>query len=91
MLGKKWFNNIFGRPEWNLPTEEEITTIIMDLKKEIDMMPNSPEKTRAIYTLANQMQILRMVLHDKKRKLRPNSKGKWVWIEQEKYEGRKYE
>ena len=36
-------------------------------------------------------QILRMVLHDKKRKLRPNSKGKWVWIEQEKYEGRKYE
>ena len=60
-------------------------------KKEIDMMPNSPEKTRAIYTLANQMQILRMVLHDKKRKLRPNSKGKWVWIEQEKYEGRKYE
>ncbi len=37
------------------------------------------------------MQILRMVLHDKKRKLRPNSKGKWVWVEQEKYEGRKYE
>ena len=23
MLGKDWFRNVFGRPEWTLPTEEE--------------------------------------------------------------------
>ena len=91
MLGKNWFNGIFGKPEWILPDEDELNQYIADLKKEIDMMPNIPEKTKAIYTLANQMQILRMVLHDKKRKLRPDAKGKWVWVEQEKYEGRKYE
>ena len=91
MLGKDWFRNVFGRPEWTLPTEEEQNEVIMNLKKKIDSMPNCPEKTKAIYTMANQMQILRMVLHEKKRKLRPNSKGKWVWGEQEKYEGRKYE
>ena len=46
---------------------------------------------RLVYTLANQMQILRLILHDKKkRKYRPDAKGKWVWIEEEEYDGRKY-
>ena len=91
-LGRSFFANIFGKPEWSLPSEEEVNEKILQLKKEIEMMPNSPEKTKAIYTLANQMQILRLILHDKKkRKYRPDAKGKWVWVEEEKYEGRKYE
>ena len=88
-LGRSFFSNVFGKPEWTLPTEEEITKKIIELKREIDTMPNSPEKTKAIYTLANQLQILRLILHEKKkRKYRPDAKGKWVWIEEEEYDGR---
>ena len=91
-LGRSFFQNVFGKPEWTLPTEEEVTNKIIELKKEIDDMPNSPLKTAKIYTLANQMQILRLVLHDKKKqKYRPDAKGKWVWIDEEEYLGRKYE
>ena len=90
MLGREFFRNIFGKPEWELPTEEEVMKNITQLKEQIEKLPKCSEKTKLIYTLANQMQILRIVLHDKKRKLRPNSKGKWVWVEDKKYEGRKY-
>ena len=82
----------YGKPSWTLPDEEEIVNNISKLKKELEMMPNSPEKTKKVYTLANQMQILRLILHDKKkRRYRPDAKGKWVWIEEEEYDGRKYE
>ena len=82
----------YGKPKWGLPPEEEVVENIENLRREIECMPNCPDKTKKIYTLANQMQILRLVLHDKKKKqYRPNAKGKWVWIEEEKYEGRKYE
>ena len=90
MLGREFFKNIFGEPEWELPSEEVVMKEIQRLKNEIEILPNCSEKTKLTYTLANQMQILRMILFDKKRKLRPNSKGKWVWIEDKKYEGRKY-
>ena len=90
MLGREFFRNIFSKPEWELPTEEEVMKNITRLKERIENLPKCSEKTKLTYTLANQMQILRIVLHDKKRKLRPNSKGKWVWIEDKKYEGRKY-
>lgn len=77
----------YGKPAWNLPSEEEVVKNIAELRKEIEIMPNSPEKTKKVYSLANQMQILRLILHDKKKKLyRPDSKGKWVWIEKEKFE-----
>ena len=40
----------------------------------------------------HKMQILRLVLHKKKKsKYRPDAKGEWVWIPEEEYEGRKYE
>tara|TARA_Y100000590_G_C15181555_1_gene811454 strand:+ start:262 stop:543 length:282 start_codon:yes stop_codon:yes gene_type:complete len=91
-LGRKFFSNVWGKPEWDLPSEEEVMENILKLKKQIEDMPNSPEKTKAVYTLANQMQILRLILHDKKKKLyRPDAKGKWVWIDKEDYDGRKYE
>ena len=32
MLGKDWFRNVFGRPEWTLPTEEEQNEVIKNLK-----------------------------------------------------------
>ena len=42
--------------------------------------------------MANKMQILRLVLHNKKKaKYRPDAEGKWVWVPEEEYEGRKYE
>ena len=91
-LGRKFFSNVWGKPEWDLPSEEEVMENILKLKKQIEDMPNSPEKTKAVYTLANQMQILRLILHDKMKKLyRPDAKGKWVWIDKEDYDGRKYE
>ena len=90
-LGRDWFKNIFGKPEWDLPEEETVVEIIAKLKKQIEGMPNSSEKTKLICTLANQMQILRLILHDKKKKLyRPDSKGKWVWVEKEEFDGSKY-
>ena len=56
------------------------------------MPKKSSEKTKLIYTIANKMQILRLVLHNKKKsKYRPDAKGEWVWIPEEEYEGRKYE
>ena len=56
------------------------------------MPKKSSEKTKLIYTIANKMQILRLVLHNKKKaKYRPDAKGEWVWIPEEVYEGRKYE
>ena len=92
MLGREFFKNIFGEPEWELPSEEVVMKEIQRLKNEIEILPNCSEKTKLTYTLANQMQILRLILHDKKkRKYRPDAKGKWVWVEEEKYEGRKYE
>ena len=39
-LGRSFFQNVFGKPEWTLPTEEEVTNKIIELKKEIDDMPN---------------------------------------------------
>ena len=51
----------------------------------------SSEKTKLIYTMANKMQILRLILHKKKlEKYRPDAEGKWVWIPEEEYDGRKY-
>ena len=91
-LGRKFFSNVWGKPEWSLPTEDEVTKNIIKLRKDIEAMPNSPEKTKAVYTLANQMQILRLILHEKKKqKYRPDAKGQWVWIDEEEYHGRKYE
>lgn len=81
----------YGKPAWKLPSEEEITKRIAELRREIDSMPNCSDKTKAIYSLTNQMQIMRLILHDKKkREYRPDAQGKWVWIEKEKYEGRRY-
>ena len=60
-LGRKFFSNVWGKPEWDLPSEEEVMENILKLKKQIEDMPNSPEKTKAVYTLANQMQILRLI------------------------------
>ena len=49
------------------------------------------KKTKLIYTMANKMQILRLILHKKKlEKYRPDAEGKWVWIPEEEYDGRKY-
>ncbi len=84
---------IWEDPEWELPDENELTKEIEELDKKIRSMPKkSREKTRLIYTMANKMQILRLVLHRKKKaKYRPDAQGKWVWIPEEEYEGRKYE
>ena len=85
--------NLWEEPEWNLPDENELTKEIEELDRKIKTMPKkSSEKTRLTYTLANKMQILRLVLHKKKKsKYRPDAKGEWVWIPEEVYEGRKYE
>jgi hypothetical protein len=81
----------YGKPAWTYPSEEEVNNKILKLKKELEEMPNSQLKTAKIYTLANQMQILRLILHEKKKKkYRPDAKGKWVWVVEEEYEGRKY-
>ena len=84
---------IWEEPEWELPDENELTKEIEELDKKIRSMPKkSREKTRLIYTMANKMQNLRLVLHKKKKaKYRPDAQGKWVWIPEEEYEGRKYE
>ena len=84
---------IWNVPEWELPDENELTKEIEELDRKIKTMPKkSREKTRLIYTMANKMQILRLVLHEKKKsKYRPDAQGKWVWIPEEEYEGRKYE
>ena len=90
-LGREFFKNIFGEPEWELPKEEEVVKEISQLKKKLDGMPNSSEKTKLTYTLANQMQILRLILHDKKKRLyRPDADGEWVWVEKEEFDGSKY-
>ena len=70
-----------------------LTKEIEELDKEIRKLPKkSSERTRLTYTIANKMQILRLILHKKKlQKYRPNAEGKWVWIPREEYEGRKYE
>ncbi len=85
--------NLWEEPEWSLPDENELTREIEELDRKIKTMPKkSSEKTKLIYTLANKMQILRLVLHKKKKsKYRPDAKGEWVWIPEEEYEGRKYE
>ena len=85
--------NLCEEPEWSLPDENELTKEIEELDKKIKTMPKkSSEKTKLIYTIANKMQILRLVLHSKKKsKYRPDAKGEWVWIPEEEYEGRKYE
>ena len=85
--------NLLEEPEWSLPDENELTKEIEELDKKIKTMPKkSSEKTKLIYTIANKMQILRLVLHSKKKsKYRPDAKGEWVWIPEEEYEGRKYE
>ena len=85
--------NLWEGPEWSLPDENELTREIEELDRKIKTMPKkSSEKTKLIYTLANKMQILRLVLHKKKKsKYRPDAKGEWVWIPEEEYEGRKYE
>ena len=84
---------IWNEPEWELPDENELTKEIEELDRKIKTMPKkSREKTRFIYTMANKMQILRLVLHERKKsKYRPDAQGKWVWIPEEEYEGRKYE
>ena len=84
---------IWDDPDWELPDENELTKEIERLEKEIKKMPKkSRERTKATYTHANMMQILRLVLHRKKlTKYRPDAQGKWVWIPEEEYEGRKYE
>tara|TARA_R110002020_G_scaffold34786_1_gene105624 strand:- start:4206 stop:4487 length:282 start_codon:yes stop_codon:yes gene_type:complete len=83
---------IWSEPDWELPDENTLTKEIEELDKQIKTMPKkSREKTRLIYTMANKMQILRLVLHKKKKtKYRPDAQGKWVWIPEEEYEGRKY-
>ena len=85
--------NLWEEPEWSLPDENELTKEIEELDKKIKTMPKkSSEKTKLTYTLANKMQILRLVLHKKKKsKYRPDAKGEWIWIPEEVYEGRKYE
>ena len=85
--------NLWEEPEWSLPDENELTKEIEELDKKIKTMPKkSNEKTKLIYTIANKMQILRLVLHSKKKsKYRPDAKGEWVWIPEAEYEGRKYE
>ena len=85
--------NLWEEPEWSLPDENELTKEIEELDKKIKTMPKkSSEKTKLIYTIANKMQILRLVLHKKKKsKYRPDAKGEWVCIPEEEYEGRKYE
>jgi hypothetical protein len=84
---------IWEKPEWELPDENELTREIEELDKEIRKLPRkSSERTKLTYTIANKMQILRLILHKKKlQKYRPNAEGKWVWIPREEYEGRKYE
>ena len=47
-LGRKFFSNVWGKPEWDLPSEEEVMENILKLKKQIEDMPNSPEKTKAV-------------------------------------------
>ena len=83
---------IWSEPDWELPDENTLTKEIEELDKQIKTMPKkSREKTRLIYTMANKMQILRLVLHKKKKtKYRQDAQGKWVWIPEEEYEGRKY-
>ena len=83
---------IWNGPEWELPDENELPKEIEELDRKIKTMPKkSSEKTRLIYTMANKMQILRLILHEKKKsKYRPDAQGKWVWIPEEEYEGRKY-
>jgi len=84
---------IWSEPDWELPDENELTKEIKDLDKRIKNLPKkSSEKTKLIYTMANKMQILRLILHKKKKaKYRPDAQGKWVWIPEEEYDGRKYE
>ena len=67
--------NLWEEPEWSLPDENELTKEIEELDKKIKTMPKkSNEKTRLVYTLANKMQILRLVLHKKKKsKYRPDA------------------
>ena len=83
---------IWNEPEWELPDENELTKEIEELDRKIKTMPKkSSEKTRLIYTMANKMQILRLILHEKKKsKYKPDAQGTWVWIPEEAYEGRKY-
>ena len=84
---------IWDDPDWVLPDENELTKEIEELDKKIRTMPKkSREKTKLVYTMANKMQILRLVLHKKKlEKYRPDAEGKWVWIPEEEYDGRKYQ
>lgn len=82
---------LWGTPEWELPNEEDVSALIVELDEKIKAMPKCPEKTKLIYMQANQMQILRIILAKKKKsKIRPDAEGRWVWIPDEEYEGRKY-
>ena len=83
---------IWSEPDWELPDENTLTKEIEELDKQIKTIPKkSREKTRLIYTIANKIKKLRLVLHKKKKtKYRPDAQGKWVWIPEEEYEGRKY-
>jgi len=83
---------IWDDPDWVMPDENELTKEIEELERQIKKMPKkSRERTRLTYTIANKMQILRLILHKKKlKKYRPDAKGEWVWIPEEDYEGRKY-
>lgn len=84
---------IWDDPDWELPDENALTKEIEELDNTIKNMPKkSREKTRLTYTMANKMQILRLILHKKKlKKYRPDAKGEWVWVPEEEYDGRKYE
>ena len=31
-LGRKFFSNVWGKPEWDLPSEEEVMEIFLNLK-----------------------------------------------------------
>jgi len=76
--------NWFKREKFVLPPEGYQIKLVKDIEKKLSTAIGS-EKTKLTYMLANQLMILNQILNKKKPKkpIKMNSKGKWVWVDDE--------
>jgi hypothetical protein len=76
------FLDWFKRENFVLPQEEYQIQLVKEIEERLKNAKGS-EKTKLTYMLANQLMFLNQIQNKKKPKkpIKMNSRGKWVWVE----------
>jgi hypothetical protein len=72
----------FKREKFELPDEKTQVAFVEEIREKLKTAKGA-EKTKLTYMLANQLMFLNQILNKKRKKkpIRLNNKGRWVWVE----------